>query len=308
MANLDQLQHAWVIGVGCMGRPIAQRLIDGGFCVAVSDINPLQTRFFESNRAKSAGIPQFLATHSIACIVCVVDAAQTEAVLFGEPDPLNFEATQHHGFARRLQSGSVVVLCPTIGPGDTRRVGERLLAMGVGVLDAPMSGGPNRARDGTMSLIVSGSDEHWQRCQHLLHHMANPVHRISTRLGDASAVKLINNQLAAANLHAAVQAHALAQAAGLDAALLWDVVSSSSGQSWIAQNRMNRLLSGDDAVHARIALLAKDSALAQQMAGELGVACTQGALAAAAFAAALDAGWGEKDDSLLGHALAKGSR
>ena len=125
--------------------------------------------------------------NTVATIVCVVDAAQTDEVLFGP-----------QGAAAVLQPGQAVLLCPTIAPLDVERLARQLAERGVDAIDAPMSGGPARARDGSMSLMVACPDPVFERCRRLIETLSSQVFRISARPGDGARTKLVNNLLAGA--------------------------------------------------------------------------------------------------------------
>jgi 3-hydroxyisobutyrate dehydrogenase len=275
-----------VVGVGNMGLAMALRLLGRGVDVHVRDIDAEREALAVGAGATRATTPAELARRSDAVIVAVVDAAQTEAVLFGGD-----------GAAAAMRPDACVVLCPTIAPASTEAIAARLAAAGVDAIDAPMSGGPERARSGTMSLMVACQDGVFARWRALLESLADPVFRIGARVGDGARTKLVNNLLAAVNLAGAAEAIALAERVGLDAARTLDVVERSSGQSWIGSDRMRRAIAGDFAPRARTTLLAKDSALAVAMAEAAGVAPRLGGVAAATFAAAVAAGHGGDDDA-----------
>src|SRR5689334_20172662 len=120
-----------------MGLAMALRLRERGHDVVVRDIVAAREVLATHAGATIASTPAALAARSDAVLVVVVDAAQTDEVLFG-PD----------GAAQTLRAGQAVLLCPTIGPADVERFAGRLAARGVDVVDAPMSGGPVRAREG----------------------------------------------------------------------------------------------------------------------------------------------------------------
>lgn len=279
--------HVGVVGIGLMGLPIALRLAGRGHAVRVHDIDPARVALAAPLPAATDAAA--LASGSDVLIVVVVDAAQTEEVLFGA-----------RGAAATLRPGAAVVLCPTIGPADTERFAAALAARGLDAIDAPMSGGPARARDGTMSLMVACPDDAFERHAPLLREMASQLFRVGTRPGDGARTKLVNNLLAAVNLAGAAEVLALATRLGLDPMLTLDVVEQSSGQSWIATDRLRRALAGDRAPRARTSLLAKDSALALEMARQLdGTAPALGEVAAATFAGACAEGWSGADDGCL---------
>ncbi len=277
-----------VVGIGLMGLAMAQRLHECGHHVHVFDIDPARMTL-----AREAGLllcdgPAATAAGCQALIVAVVDAAQTEAVLFGP-----------RGAAAAQPATGAVLLCPTIAPGSTQALAGRLQAMGLEPIDAPMSGGPARARSGTMSLMVACADTVFARWQGLLNNLSSQVFRVGTEPGDGAKTKLVNNLLAAINLAGAAQALALAEHLGLDAATTLGVMEQSSAQSWIASDRLRRALAADESAHAQMSLLAKDSALAMQAAAACGYLPSLGSLAQQVFAQACAAGLASADDSAL---------
>jgi L-threonate 2-dehydrogenase len=277
-----------LIGVGNMGGGMAQRLCALGWAPAVHDLDRSKVESLMPFGALAPVDIARAASKSIATIVCVVDAVQTRDVLFGA-----------QGVAPLLPHGHVVVLCPTIAPQDVESIASQLALQGVHTVDAPMSGGPVRARDGTMSLMVAGADAAVARVQPLLDALSNKVFRISQQAGDAARTKLVNNLLAGINLVGAAEALALAQRLGLDAGKTLDVIEQSSGQSWIGSDRMRRALAGDVAPRAHMTLLAKDTGLALDAAQVAGFTGPLGAAASAVFAQALRAGLADMDDAAL---------
>ena len=278
-----------VIGIGNMGLALALNLHGKGWPLRVHDIDPARLALAVRAGLATAATPADLAADCSMLLVVVVDAAQTEQVLFGA-----------QGAAAALLAGSVVLLCPTIAPADVERLATRLAALGLACIDAPMSGGPQRAREGRMSLMVACADLHFDQHQPLLRALANPVFRVGKRPGDGARTKLVNNLLAAVNLAAAAEALALAEQIGLDPARTLAVIGQSSGQSWIGTDRLPRALAGDFEPRAHTTLLAKDSALALAMAGQAGgLRPLLGGMAAALFQDALVRGFGGDDDARM---------
>jgi L-threonate 2-dehydrogenase len=277
-----------VIGIGQMGLAMALRLRDHGHRVRVCDVDPERIALANQEGLATCDTPAAAAHGSQALIVAVVNAEQAQKVLFGP-----------QGAAGPLAAHSAVLLCATISPPDVQALGERLQGLGLMPLDAPMSGGPKRARQGQMSLMVSCADAAFDAWHTLLDTLANPVIRISTRLGDGARTKLVNNLLAAINLAGAAECLALAQHLGLAPERTLQVMEGSSGQSWIGSDRLRRALAGDEEVRAAISLLTKDSTLALAAAGQAGVAVPLGAQAQALFAQASASGLAAQDDSAL---------
>ncbi|HEX7438574.1 MAG TPA: NAD(P)-dependent oxidoreductase, partial [Caldimonas sp.] len=248
-----------IIGIGNMGLAMALRLRDLGRAVGVRDIDAEREATALRYGAEVFASPAALAARCDSLIVAVVDAAQTEDVLFGA-----------EGAAPALREGACVMLCPTMAPASTEAIAAKLAERAIDCVDAPMSGGPARARDGSMSLMVACHDAVFARQRGLIDALSSKVFRIGERPGDGARTKLVNNLLAAINLAGAAEALALAERIGLDAARTLAVIEQSSGQSWIGGDRMPRALAGDLAPRARTTLLQKDSRLALSMADAAG--------------------------------------
>lgn len=277
-----------IIGVGNMGGGMARRLLSLGWSVHVRDIDAAVLSPLQALGAVVQPTPVALAQAVDRLILCVVDAHQMTDVLFGT-----------EGAANGLRLGQAVVLCPTISPEDAESLGHRLTALGAEPVEAPMSGGPVRAEQGTLSLMVAGPDSVLDAHQDLLHALANPVFRISERVGDGARTKLVNNLLAGINLAGAAEVLALAGRMGLNLTTTLKVMESSSGQSWIASDRMRRAIEGDYAPRAHMTLLEKDTRLAVEAAHRVGVTPALGTQASALFAQASAAGLSKEDDAAL---------
>jgi putative dehydrogenase len=277
-----------VVGVGNMGGAMAAHLLEQGWPVQVCDIDPAKVRTLEALGAAGRSDAAQAAAGCVALIVCVVDAAQTREVLFGRG-----------GAAVAMQPGQAVLLCPTIAPQDVEDIARRLAGRGVAAIDAPMSGGPARARDGSMSLMVACADADFERQRTLIEALSRNVFRIGQRPGDGARTKLVNNLLAGINLAGAAEALAMAQRMGLDLARTLDVIEQSSGQSWIGSDRMRRAITGDYEPRAHVTLLQKDTWLAVEAARAAGFSGPLGAAARDVFARAAAAGLAHLDDAAL---------
>ena len=280
-----------VIGAGNMGGAMVARLCEAGWSVVVCDIDPLRQRQAAEAGARLAGTPVMAAAalgDYGVLIVCVVDVAQSREVLFGPG-----------GAVARLRAGQTVMLCPTIAPLDTESLAADLAARGIDCIDAPMSGGPARVRDGGMSLMLAAPAPLLARHEALLARLSSNRFVISERVGDGARTKLVNNLLAGINLVGAAEVLALADRMGLDMGVTLDVIEQSSGQSWIGSDRMRRAIGGDLAPRAHVTLLEKDTRLAVEAAQAVGFEGPLGARAAAVFAQAHAAGLAALDDGAL---------
>jgi L-threonate 2-dehydrogenase len=280
-----------VVGAGNMGGAMVERLCEAGWSVVVCDIDVRRQLQAQAAGARLADSPE-RAARALSplglLLVCVVNADQADEVLFGA-----------QGAAGAMVQGQTVMLCPTQAPQDTERMAALLGAFGVGCIDAPMSGGPARARDGSMSLMVAAPASLLARHQALLERLSSKVFRISERPGDGARTKLVNNLLAGINLVGAAEVFALATRMGLDLTTTLDVVEQSSGQSWIGSDRLRRALVGDLAPRAHMSLLEKDTRLAVAAARALGFEGPLGGRAAEVFARASADQLSDCDDAAL---------
>lgn len=280
-----------LIGAGNMGGALVERLCEAGWPVAVCDTDPLRQQQALAAGASLADTPLSAVAQlgpQDALVIVVVDAGQCREVLWGE-----------QGASFGLRPGQAVVLCPTIAPEDTVAIAERLAGQGIDCIDAPMSGGPQRARDGRMSLMVAAPDAVVERHTGLLDALSLNVVRIGERVGDGARTKLVNNLLAGINLVGAAEVLALAERMGLDLTTTLDVIERSSGQSWIGSDRMRRAIADDLAPRAHVTLLEKDTRLAVAAARSVGFEGPLGESAARVFKEAAEAGMADLDDAAL---------
>jgi L-threonate 2-dehydrogenase len=293
---ISQPEPIGIVGVGNMGGAMARRLLGCGWPVQMHDVNPQATAPLAALGAIEQSSAAGVAHAARVVFMVVVDAVQLTQALWGAG-----------GLALGLRPNDLVVLCPTIGPADTEAVATRLVAEhDVLVLDAPLSGGPQRAASGTMSLMVAGSDAAVGRARAVLSVLSEKVFFVGPRLGDGARTKLVNNLLAGIQLVGAAEVLALARRMGLDAGRTLEVMESSSGQSWIGSDRMRRALAGDTAPRAHMTLLQKDTRLAVEAALALDWAGPLGPHACATFDAACQAGLADADDSALLMWLSRG--
>ena len=281
-----------IIGIGAMGGAIAGHLQRRGYPLRVRDIAPAPLAAAAALGIEACDSPAALAPLCDVLVIVVVDAAQIDEVLFGADGVVN-------AAPQARDTPLAVVLCSTIAAHDTEAFARRLAPLGIGLLDAPISGGPARAADGSMSMMLAGDPALFAHHETLLRDMAAKLFFIGPTLGDAARTKLVNNLLAGVNLVAAAEALTLGARLGLDRRALLEVIAASSGASWIGQERMARALQGDFAPRARAAILTKDVGLAVDMAQAAGIDTPLGRAALEVFEASLAAGMGELDDAAV---------
>jgi 3-hydroxyisobutyrate dehydrogenase len=255
----------------------------------VRDIDPQTVAAAAARGLTISDSPAALAAHCDLIAVVVVDAKQIDEVLFGR-DGIVHAAGSHR---------PAVMICSTIAASDTEAFRDRLAGHGIALLDAPISGGPVRAANGTMSMMLACEQALFARFEPVLREMAGTLFYVGEKVGDAARTKLVNNLLAGINLVAGAEALALGARLGLDKRALFEVIKASSGASWIVTDRMARALEGDYVPRARSVILTKDVGLAVQMADAAGVDTPLGDEALRLFQATVAAGLGELDDAAV---------
>ena len=285
-----------IVGIGAMGLAMARNLHAKGYPLLVRDIAPQAVAEAAALGIEACDTPAALAARCDVLAIVVVDAAQIDEVLFGPGGAV-------HAVPVAREHPLAVMVCSTIAANDTERFAERLKVRAIDLMDAPISGGPVRAADGSMSMMLACEPALLARHETLLRDLAAKLFYIGTKVGDAARTKLVNNLLAGVNLVAAAEAMALGSQLGLDRQALFDVISASSGASWIGQDRMARALAGDYAPRARAVILTKDVTLAVQMADAAGIQTPLGDAALGVFKAAVAAGLGEQDDAAVVKAI-----
>jgi 3-hydroxyisobutyrate dehydrogenase len=224
----------------------------------------------------------------------VVNAAQTEAVLFGE-----------HGAAAAMPAGAVFVSSATMDPAVARRLGARLEASGRLYLDAPMSGGAARAAEGQLTMLCSGSAAAFATARPALAAMAAKVYELGPEAGQGAAFKMINQLLAGVHIAAACEAIAFAAKQGLDLRRVYEVITASAGNSWMFENRVPHVLDGDYAPKSAVEIFVKDLGIVQDMARGARFPAPMAATALQMFLAAAGAGMGRDDDASVARVYAR---
>ena len=275
-----------------MGGSIALRLLDRGYRVVVRDIVPARVDALVAAGGIAADSAAAVARQADCVLTVVVDAAQTDQALFGDGGVVTAGPA--------ATTDLTVVMCSTVGPGYARELGSRLASHRIALIDAPISGGPARARDGTLSMMIGGEDAVLARVAGVLEAIASRRFRVGSNAGDGSAMKIVNNMLAGVNLAAAGEALALAERLGMDLATVRSVVEASSGGSWIFADRVARLIDRDYVPpHAAARILMKDIGLAVNEAEAAGVPSPLARAAHRAFAGTVEQGFGDADDSAV---------
>jgi len=277
-----------VIGLGAMGKGMAQSLRRAGHAVHVFDVRAEAAQAFAADGGVACASPAEVAARCEVVVSVVVNAAQTEAVLFGE-----------NGAAAAMQRGSVFVMCSTVDPGWSVALEKRLADLGLLYLDAPISGGAAKAASGEMTMMTAGRPEAYAKVGGALDAMAAKVYRLGDAAGNGSKVKIINQLLAGVHIAAAAEAMALGLREGVDAAALYEVITHSAGNSWMFENRMAHVLAGDYTPLSAVDIFVKDLGLVLDTARATKFPLPLSATAHQMFMQASSAGHGREDDSAV---------
>ncbi|MEO5607580.1 MAG: L-threonate dehydrogenase [Polaromonas sp.] len=282
------IKNVGVIGLGAMGRGIAQTLRSAGYLVHACDVRAQAVEEFAAEGGVGCSSPAQLAAACEVVVSVVVNAAQTESVLFGE-----------QGAAAAMKPGSVLVMCSTVDPNWSIALEARLAALGILYIDAPISGGAAKAAAGQMTMMTAARPEAYAKAGGVLDAMAGKVYRLGDSAGAGSKVKIINQLLAGVHIAAAAEAMALGLREGVDAAALYEVITNSAGNSWMFENRMAHVLAGDYTPLSAVDIFVKDLGLVLDTARASKFPLPLASTAHQMFMQASTAGFAKEDDSAV---------
>lgn len=282
-----------VIGLGSMGMGAALSAQRAGLTVAGCDISPDLRNRFSAEGGVAYSTPSEAARDASVTVVMVVNAAQTEAVLFGEK-----------GAAAAMTKGGVILSSATMSPDDARRLAGKAEALGLLYLDAPISGGSVKAAAGTITVMASGSPEAFATARPVLSAIAETVYELGDEAGIGASYKIVNQLLAGAHIAAACEAITFAGKLGLDLNQVYKVITASAGNSWMFENRVPHILEADYAPRSAVDIFTKDlgiiAGMGQKEKFPLPVATT----ALQMFIATAAAGMGRDDDASVARMIA----
>ena len=272
-----------VIGLGAMGFGMAQSCLKAGLRTFGIDLNPdAEARF------RAAGGAAGAAEHLSAVVVVVLNAAQLEAVLFGDA-----------GIVSTLAPGTVVIACPTVPPETARDMAARCAAHNVHYLDAPISGGSVKAAKGALSVMASGTAEAFAAARPVLEATAETVFDLGPEAGAGSAMKAVNQLLAGVHIAAMGEAMAFGMTQGVAPERFLEVISQCAGTSWMLENRAPHVVAGDYTPHSQINIWPKDLGIVLDVAKDAGFSAPITAAALQQYMVAVGLGLGAEDDAAI---------
>ncbi len=277
-----------LVGLGAMGLGMAQSLRRAGYAPHVFDLRREVAQDFARDGGTACETLAELGARCDVVVSVVVNAAQTESVLFGDD-----------GVAATMRPGSLFVMCSTVDPNWSVALESRLAKQGILYLDAPISGGAAKAASGQITMMTAGTPEAYTRAGGVLDAMAAKVYRLGDKAGAGSKVKIINQLLAGVHIAAAAEAMALGLREGVDPAALYEVITHSAGNSWMFENRMAHVLAGDYTPLSAVDIFVKDLGLVLDVARASKFPLPLSSTAHQMFMQASTAGFAREDDSAV---------
>ena len=248
------------IGLGLMGKPMATRLLEAGYTVAVHNRSQGAVRDLAGRGAIACTTSREVAERAEVVITMLPDAPDVELVLLGE-----------RGVLEGAAPGSVVIDMTTNNPEDSARLAARLQEKQVGMLDAPVSGGDVGARNGTLSIMVGGPRETFEACEPILKVLGHTIVHVGSQVGMGGHAKLANQILVAVTLAGMSEALVYGAKAGIDPALLVEAMSAGLARCGALDIKAPKVLAGDFTPGGKVDSQVKDLRYAMQMARKLKV-------------------------------------
>ncbi|HYJ13006.1 MAG TPA: NAD(P)-dependent oxidoreductase [Thermomicrobiales bacterium] len=272
-----------VIGLGKMGKPITRNLLKAGFTVTVNNRSTAATGEMVAAGAIDGGSPRGVADAADIIITSLPDPTAVRTVYL-EPD----------GLVDSVREGQVIVDTSTIDPGLSRELAEKVAAKNALFLDAPVSGGVAGAEAGTLTIMIGGTEEAFDKASPVLSAIGQKLHLVGPN-GSGTVIKLANQLLVGINMSAVAEAMVLGVKAGADPVKMLEVLSTSFGGSRMLDRGVPLIVDRNFGGGTPVDLIRKDLGLISDLAAELGVPLTVGAEARAVFDRAHDADHGADD-------------
>ena len=273
------------IGLGNMGNPIARKLIGKKHRLSVFDLDEARTAALVKEGAEAVKSIKEVAERSDVVFLSLPNQLIVREVALG-----------NGGLLSHMKKGSVLVDLSTSLPSVTREIGRAAQAIGVDILDAPLSGGPEGAEAGNLSIVAGGSKTVFDKALPLLYAFSDPEKCFyAGELGNGHSLKLIHNHLNAITLVAITEALVVGKKAGIDPQLMFDVISVSRGNSGMFQSRAPRMMDGNFKAAFSVDLMYKDLGLAASLAQELKIPVVLGDAARSVYEMARAKGKGADD-------------
>ena len=282
-----------IIGLGSMGYGMARSILRAGHVAYGYDVVPAQMDRFRAEGGAEGALQQ-VAGDLDGVVVVVLNAAQTETVLFGTA-----------GVVAQLKPGAIVMACATVAPAFARTMAARCAEAEVHYLDAPISGGSVKAANGQLSIMASGTAAAFAAARPILDATAQTVFDLGEEAGAGSAMKAVNQLLAGVHIAAMAEALTFGMTQGIDPATFVDVISKCAGTSWMLENRAPHIVAGDYTPQSSIDIWPKDLGIVLDIARQARFSAPMTAAAMNQFLAAAGSGLGREDDAAVAKVYAR---
>lgn len=216
------------IGLGAMGSPMSQNLLKKGYPLTICDLVEERVETLVKLGAQAAKTPKEAVENSDVVITIVQSSPQVREVVLGQ-----------NGVVEGVKEGQIVIDMSTIDPVTTKDVAEVLSGKGVSMLDAPVARGVAAAIAGTLVIFVGGKKEIFDRCNDILAAMGTDIYYCGDT-GSGEVVKIVNNLMVATTTCALAEALVLGAKAGVDADVMYEALSSGSGDSFVLRNHYGK--------------------------------------------------------------------
>ncbi len=279
------------LGLGTMGTAMAANLARAGFAVTAWNRTAGKAAGLLDLGVTEASTAAEAAARADIVVICVSDTRDVEAVLFG-PD----------GVVEGAQPGTLIIDCSTIAPSGSWDFAARLREHDLQMIDAPVSGGSEGARNATLTIFVGGDEQDVERARPVLGALGRTITHVGP-IGAGQAVKAVNQVILAGTYLGVAEGIVLAIKAGLDVDQVVGALGGGAAQSWVLANRSGRMLENDYPLGFKVALHRKDLAIALELAAQLGAVLPVSALAAQLESGLIARGHGDDDMSALARAI-----
>lgn len=276
-----------IIGLGAMGMGMAHSLVRAGLDTYAFARRPAIAEAFSQAGGTVLASAVAVAQRADVLFSVVVDIAQMEDVFFAQ------------GAAAALRPGAVVISCSTVKPEEITAFGERLAAMNILLIDAPISGGPAKAMNGDITIMASGADAAFAKAADGLAAVSGKLYRLGDAPGAGSAMKVVHQLLAGVHIAVGAEAMAFGIRMGLDPATVYEVVTNAAGNSWMFASRMAQVVSGDYTPQAAVDIFVKDLSFVLDSARKVTFPVPIAATALQQFMHASAAGYGREGDAAV---------
>lgn len=279
------------LGLGTMGAAMAANLARAGFPVTAWNRTPDRAPELADLGVAMATSPASAVADTPIVVICVSDTPDVEGILFGAD-----------GVVEGAQPGTLIVDCSTIAPSGSWDFAARLRERDLSMVDAPVSGGSEGARNATLTIFVGGDEHDVERARPVLNALGRTITHVGP-IGAGQAVKAVNQVVLAGAYLGVAEGVVLAIKAGLDVEQVVGALGGGAAQSWVLTNRSGRMIDNDYPLGFKVALHRKDLGIALELAAQLGAVLPVSALAAQLETGLIGTGHGDEDMSALARAI-----